>query len=75
MDAKTIRERLGTKASAVSGLLRSETGAEFLRVLTEQFYDGELMGSTPEATAYNLGRRDVVVYIRQLMAWEDRKER
>jgi len=44
-----------------------------MATLESEFYEGNMMGETPEATAFNLGRRDVVVYLRELREYS-RKE-
>ena len=54
------------KSKAISRFLDSPDGKEVLSLLEEEFFLGTMMGSTPEQTAFNLGRRDVVVYIRNL---------
>jgi hypothetical protein len=43
-------------------------------MLREEFYEGDLFTPDPNTTAYNLGRRDVVVYIDQLMNFKDEKD-
>lgn len=49
-------------------------GKEALEVL-ERAFDGEnLFAEDPYRTAYNLGARDVVVYIRQLNRYEAPKD-
>jgi len=64
-----IKARLAHKQSLVSGFMQSEAGKEIIRILEEEFYDGELLGGDSHETYYNLGRRDVVAYLRQLANW------
>lgn len=61
-----LRAKLGQKAAAVSRLLATEDGRLLLEALEAQFFNGRLLGSTPEQTAFNVGAREVVVYLRQL---------
>jgi hypothetical protein len=60
------RARVLAKSKAISRFLGSPDGKEVLSLLEEEFFLGSMMGSSPEQTAFNLGRRDVVVYIRNL---------
>ncbi len=65
-----VQARLAKKSASVQAFLRSDVGREVIRVLEDEFYNGELMADTPEKTAYNLGRRDVVMYLKQLQRWD-----
>ncbi len=61
-----IKSRLHHKAELVHAFMNSETGKALIEVLEDEFYDGELFDPDPCVTAYNLGRRDVVNYLKQL---------
>jgi hypothetical protein len=67
-------ERLAKKAVLVRSVLSSDAGKEMMVLLEEAFYHGGLMAETPEKTAYNLGRRDVVMYLRQLRDFKNKEE-
>jgi hypothetical protein len=41
----------------------NEDGKLLLNILTELFYDGDLLGDTPERTHFNLGRREAVRFL------------
>lgn len=41
-------------------VLASPEGQELLAHLKQRFYDCDLRGATPEETAFNLGRRELV---------------
>lgn len=61
-----VKQRLSRKAAALARFLSSPDGAEIVEILEEEFVYGELFDNDPCKTAYNLGGRDVVVYLRQL---------
>ena len=68
-----IKASLARKSGLISGFMQSEAGKEIIRVLEEEFYDGELKGDDPYQTYYNLGQRDVVSYLKQLARWREEK--
>ena len=72
-DLDKIKANLARKSSLVAGFMRSEAGKEIIRVLEEEFYNDELRGEDPHQTYYNLGRRDVVSYLKQLAKWRVEK--
>lgn len=47
----------------------SELGREIVELLEDEFYHGLLFDSDPYKTAYNVGRRDVVMYLKELQNW------
>lgn len=55
-------------------VFNSTEGKKVLEALEEEFYHGELLGESPDKTAYNLGRRDVVMYIKQMLNYGERNE-
>lgn len=63
---KILQDNVGCIQRVFSG----PDGAEALKVLERAFDGDTLRGETPEDTYYNLGARDVVVYIRQLNNYE-----
>ena len=66
-----IKKNLARKSALISQFMESTAGQELIRVLEEEFYDGELVGKDPHQTYYNLGRRDVVSYLKQLAVWRE----
>jgi len=66
-----IKKSLARKSALIGHFMESEAGQELIRVLEEEFYDGELVGKDPHQTYYNLGRRDVVSYLKQLAKWRE----
>jgi hypothetical protein len=49
-------------------LFTSPVGAKVLEYLEDEFDQEEIFqAGVPDGTAYNLGRRDVIVYIRQMI--------
>lgn len=70
-----IKRRLRQKAGAVSEVLSGPAGKALMKALEEEFYDGEIADpSNTNQTFYNLGRRDVVVYLKQLQKFSEREE-
>lgn len=69
-----MKSRLARKSALVTAFLNSAAGKEMIKVLEEEFYDGEIKGSDPYDTYYNLGRRDVVAYLKQLAKWRESTE-
>jgi hypothetical protein len=68
-----IKTELNRKAAAVQQLLNNPVGKELIQILEDQFTRGELFaGADTHKTAYNLGARDVVVYLRQLADFGER---
>jgi len=56
------------KAGDFHKLFTSPVGKKVLQYLEDEFDDDEIFrAGVPDGTAYNLGRRDVIVYIRQMI--------
>lgn len=68
-----IRERLERKAQAFRRLFSTPDGKEVLDILKDEFAEGDLFDVDPCVTAYRLGARDMVVYINQLMRYDNAK--
>ena len=66
-----LAAELGEKHGRV---LASPAGKELLAYLERKFFDGDLLGSTPEETAFNLGAREVVRRMRTVAAQLDSQE-
>jgi hypothetical protein len=56
---------MARREKALADALRTAEGTELLRALEAEFYDCDLMGATPEETAFKLGARQVVVFMRE----------
>ena len=67
-----LQKRLAPKVGEVALVLATPAGKTLLEVLEAEFFNGDLLGATPEQTAFNLGAREVVVYLRQLRAFDER---
>lgn len=61
-------------AQAAGAFLSTAPGQEFLSHLEAEFLFGDLAGDTPEQTAFNLGAREVVLYLRRLRILKERTE-
>lgn len=68
-------EALGTKAKNFHALFTSPIGVKVLEALEEEFNPDILLGSSDAITSYNVGRRDVVIYIRQMMRYNENVRR
>lgn len=67
-----IRLKIRTKGATLVEFMNSPIGKSVIEALEEMFYDGDLFDPDPYSTAYNLGRRDVVVYLKQLQRIRDK---
>lgn len=68
---EALRKRLKQKAAAVARVLTSEDGKILMEALEAEF-DGALKGATVEETMFNVGAREVVVYLRSLIKYDQR---
>ncbi len=66
-----IRRKIRKKGAALVEFMNSATGKAVVQALEDEFYHGELFDKDPQITAYNLGRRDVVVYLKQLQRFKE----
>jgi len=71
MSLDKVRKRLAKKSARVQNFMNSEIGKDLIDVIEDEFYHGELFDNDPYRTAYNLGRRDVVIFLKQLLNWKD----
>ena len=58
--------KLEQQQAALGTVLVSSPGRKLLEALEADFIEGDLFGTTPEETAFNLGCREVVLYLRRL---------
>tara|TARA_Y100000034_G_scaffold123003_1_gene169208 strand:- start:14967 stop:15194 length:228 start_codon:yes stop_codon:yes gene_type:complete len=66
-----IRAGVARKADMFKRFFNSADGEEILQALEEEFnHDQIVVPQDPHMTHYKLGQRDVVVYIRQLLRYE-----
>ena len=61
-----MQKRLHKKSELVKAFLVSEMGKEIMSMLEDEFYDCDMFDPDPHIAARNLGRRDVVYYLKQL---------
>ena len=62
---EVVKARVTRREKALVDAMRTAEGVELLRALEAEFYDCDLMGKTPEETAFKLGARQVVVFMRE----------
>ncbi|ASV42833.1 hypothetical protein [Vibrio phage JSF15] len=60
------------KAAAFAAVFRSSDGERVLEAIRQEFDKDELRGNTVEGTYFNLGRRDVLKYIEQMLRYSER---
>ena len=72
---KAAMEALGLKSGDFHKLFTSPIGAKVLDALELQFNPDVLVGETDAKTNYNVGARDVVIYIRQMIRYTDNARR
>ena len=68
-------ENLGKKAGDFHALFTSPVGVKVLEALEEEFNPDVLLASDPHETSYNVGRRDVIIYIRQMIRYKENARR
>ena len=68
-------EALGQKAGDFHKLFTSPVGVKVLESLEEEFNPDVLIGETNAKTNYNVGARDVVIYIRQMIRYNENARR
>ena len=68
-------EALGQKAGDFHKLFTSPVGVKVLQALEEEFNPDVLIGANNAKTNYNVGARDVVIYIRQMIRYKDNARR
>ena len=61
-----VRAVMRRREESFHRAMRTAEGVELLRALEDEFYDCDLMGKTPEETAFKLGAREVVVFLRRM---------
>lgn len=66
-----IRRRIRHKGADIVAFMNNPIGSAVVKALSETFYDNEQFDPDPYKTAYNLGRRDVVSYMKQLQRIEE----
>lgn len=69
---EALRQKLNRKAAAVHQVLTTPAGQILMEALEEQFYHGAIFADDPLKTAFNLGARDVVMYLRELCAFKEK---
>lgn len=69
-----IEARIKHKARIVRGCFDTPAGRETLNFMLAEFDRTDLRGDTTEETYYNLGARDLVIYLRQLVDIQDNEE-
>ena len=66
-----IIEQVRERARAAKHVLQSENGQILLDMLEKECNPTKMIGKTPEETAYNVGKRDVYMYVLELLNRED----
>ena len=66
MTKREFNDRLATLTKAAARLFSTADGEVVLSELEQQFVFGDLLGESPERTAFNLGAREVVLHLRAL---------
>lgn len=61
------QEAMRAKRKDFTAALTTPVGKQVLKELNVMFVNRPLMGENPEATAYNVGQRDLVQFINDLV--------
>lgn len=65
------KREISKKALLFKKVFNSDDGKEVLEMLDEEFNPEILFSKNPHETSYNTGRRDVIVYIQQLLRYDN----
>lgn len=68
-----VKKRLEAKRGALAEAIASPHGQTILKSLEGAFFEGAMLGKTSEETMFNIGAREVVVYLRSLRLNEGEK--
>lgn len=63
-----LRRRLAERNAGAVRVLNTPDGKDLVEALERAFIFGDLLGETPEQTAFNLGAREVALWLRGLRA-------
>jgi len=74
MKVDKIREEVDRKARAVADLFETEQGAKVLKILESELDSDSIFSPCANTTNYNLGKRDAVVYIKQLIKHANKEQ-
>ncbi|MGI9889075.1 hypothetical protein [Vibrio chagasii] len=69
-----VEAKVRKKSELFKHVFESEDGKAVLEALEEEFNRDELRGQTPQDTYFNLGRRDVLVYIKQMIRYSNKEK-
>ncbi len=72
---KEIQEKLEKKAARFHKLFTSPAGKLVLKDLEDEFNPDVLLGKSDSETNYNVGKRDVYIYITQLIRYKENAAR
>jgi hypothetical protein len=69
------KEKLRSKAKRFHRIFTSPDGEKVLQDIQSELERDELFDDNPHRTAYNCGRRDAFIYIKQLVRYEENARR
>lgn len=69
-----LRSQIRHKGAAIVAFMTSPIGKSVIEAMENEFYHGEMFDLDPYKTAYNLGRRDVVIYMKQLQRISEKED-
>lgn len=69
------KQKLRDKAARFHRLFSTHDGEQVLQDLIDEFDADDLFDENPHKMGWKVGRRDAVVYIKQLMRYEDNARR
>lgn len=65
------KRALGRKAHLFRQVFNTDEGKKVMDILEQEAEPEQLFNENPHVTSYNCGRRDLLVYIKQLLRYED----
>jgi hypothetical protein len=70
------QKQIESKVRVVQKLMKTRDGKKLMSILEDEFDSDTIMvKGDPYTTAYHLGRRDAVVYLKQLLEYKIKRSR
>lgn len=67
---KRLREALLEKSNLIKSVFDTYAGKKLMEALEEEFNKDNIFSQCQNTTNYNLGRRDVVIYLKELLKYK-----
>jgi DNA-directed RNA polymerase alpha subunit len=65
------KQELSRKAHMFRQVFNTDEGKKVLAVMEQEAEPDQMFSDNPHRTSYNCGKRDMLVYIKQMLRYED----